>query len=92
MILSQECRYYESDYRLFNAAQQLWCRTKQFAHRLQQWGKILDQRRQLLSMNDRMLKDIGISRADAVRLARSPGFLEFMLQKTPEAPQDKRMG
>lgn len=83
MILCQECNSHKSDYRLLNAAQQLWCRIKQVARRLQQWGEIQDERRQLLSMSDRMLKDIGISRADAVRLTRSPGFVDFMFKKVP---------
>ncbi len=81
MILYKECRYHETDYRIFNAAQQLWCQVKQFAYRFQRWGEIQGQRRQLLSMNDRMLKDIGISRADAVRLTSSPGFLEVIFKK-----------
>lgn len=42
------------------------------AVRLLRWHDLARQRRALLTMNDYMLKDIGISRADAEREARRP--------------------
>jgi uncharacterized protein YjiS (DUF1127 family) len=39
---------------------------------LLQWHEIARQRRALLTLNDRMLKDIGITRADAEREASRP--------------------
>jgi len=38
--------------------------------RLLRWHDLAHQRRALLSLDERMLKDIGITRADAVREAR----------------------
>lgn len=40
--------------------------------RLQEWHNTALQRRQLRGLSDRMLKDIGLSRADAEREARRP--------------------
>jgi uncharacterized protein YjiS (DUF1127 family) len=40
--------------------------------RLAEWRERSEQRTHLASMNDRMLKDIGVSRSDAVREARKP--------------------
>jgi uncharacterized protein YjiS (DUF1127 family) len=39
---------------------------------LWRWRELARQRRTLLTMDDRMLKDIGISRAEAEREARRP--------------------
>lgn len=43
-----------------------------YAEILATWQDRADGRRQLLALNDRMLRDIGISRADAVREAGKP--------------------
>ena len=40
--------------------------------RLLQWHELARQRRALLALNDHMLKDIGISRAEAEREASRP--------------------
>jgi uncharacterized protein YjiS (DUF1127 family) len=40
--------------------------------RLSEWRRRSEQRATLASMNDRMLKDVGISRGDAVREASKP--------------------
>ncbi len=39
---------------------------------LLRWQELAQQRRRLLAMDDRMLKDIGITRADATREAARP--------------------
>jgi uncharacterized protein YjiS (DUF1127 family) len=39
---------------------------------LLEWRELARQRRRLLALDDRMLKDIGLSRADAVREAARP--------------------
>jgi uncharacterized protein YjiS (DUF1127 family) len=44
----------------------------QLAHALETWLLRRDRRRELGSLDDEQLKDIGISRADAVREARKP--------------------
>ena len=97
MILYQECQHseFKSTYRFVNAAQRVWCLIKRFADQSRQWEEITRQRRTLLAMDDRMLKDIGLSRADAVRLTSSPGFLEFMFKRatgdrrTPDTGRDR---
>lgn len=38
------------------------------------WLRMKEQHRQLMVMDDRMLKDIGLSRADAVRITTGPRF------------------
>ena len=43
---------------------------------LQRWAERARQRRQLLSLESRMLKDIGITRADALREAAKPFWVE----------------
>jgi uncharacterized protein YjiS (DUF1127 family) len=40
--------------------------------RLLRWHQLARQRRALLTLNDRMLKDIGITRAEAQREASRP--------------------
>ncbi|HCY84760.1 MAG TPA: hypothetical protein DHV36_06455 [Desulfobacteraceae bacterium] len=50
------------------------------------WIELKDQQRQLLSMDNRMLKDIGLSRADAVRLTTGPRFWPYMLGKSAGHP------
>ncbi len=40
--------------------------------RLLRWQELRRQRRELLQLDDRMLSDLGISRADAWREARRP--------------------
>ena len=42
------------------------------AHTLETWLLRWDRRRELGSLDDEQLKDVGISRADAVREARKP--------------------
>jgi uncharacterized protein YjiS (DUF1127 family) len=45
--------------------------------RLLRWQEVARQRRALLALSDAMLKDIGISRADAEREARRPFWSEI---------------
>jgi uncharacterized protein YjiS (DUF1127 family) len=40
--------------------------------RLAEWRERYDQRNTLAAMNDRMLKDVGISRSDAIRESSKP--------------------
>jgi len=41
-------------------------------NRLAEWRERAEQRKHLAGMNERMLKDVGISRADAAREANKP--------------------
>lgn len=42
---------------------------------LQMWHSRISERRQLLGLDDRMLKDIGVSRADAEAEASKPFYI-----------------
>ena len=44
--------------------------------RLREYHRIARQRRELLTLNDTMLKDIGLSRADAIREGDKPFWRE----------------
>lgn len=61
---------------LFGLAQRLWVHVQQMPVKmidtLLHWQQLAAQRRMLAGMNDHLLKDIGISRADAEREARRP--------------------
>ncbi len=49
---------------------------KQLAHTLHVWRCRIEEREQLRKMNEHMLKDIGIDRADAYREASKPFWRE----------------
>jgi uncharacterized protein YjiS (DUF1127 family) len=51
---------------------------------VQGWFQAASERRELLAMDDRMLRDIGISRADAQRIAEAPLRL---VESVPDAPK-----
>lgn len=74
MTILNDCRYTEPTHWFSTILLQTWCFIKRLTKRYKQW----EERRQnldlLLSMEDRMLKDIGQSRADAVRINHENGF------------------
>lgn len=47
-------------------------RAQRLLRQLRRWKTLYDQRHQLASLSDAMLKDIGLSRADAEREASRP--------------------
>lgn len=49
-----------------------WRILREFWMTLEQWRERARQRKALLALDDRLLKDIGISRADAVREGGKP--------------------
>ena len=49
--------------------QHFWRLLQRMGRRIESSAQLARQRRQLLEMDDRMLKDIGLSRADAERIA-----------------------
>ena len=58
-------------------------------NRLVRWQELAVQRYTLLELDDRMLKDIGLSRADAWREARRP-FWDDPLDSAPAPSENKR--
>lgn len=62
--------------------------------RLLRWRELAEQRQALLELDGRMLKDIGVSRVDAIREAYRP-FWDDPLREERQptrAPQTKRHG
>jgi uncharacterized protein YjiS (DUF1127 family) len=55
--------------------------------RLLRWHELSRQRRALLALNERMLKDIGITRGDAVREARRPFWSDGIDPRYPGATE-----
>ncbi len=49
--------------------------------RLQRWEELSRQRQQLMEMDDRLLKDIGLSRADVERIAGGRRFWDDPVQR-----------
>ncbi|MCB1870079.1 MAG: DUF1127 domain-containing protein [Gammaproteobacteria bacterium] len=64
-VENQSARSYFRVYR-FNR------RTPDLLSRIRRWSELSRQRRELARLSDEMLKDIGISRIDALREARRP--------------------
>ena len=59
---------------------------RKIGRRYVQWVELKHQQRQLMAMEDRMLKDIGLSRADAVRITTGTRFWPYMMGKTGGPP------
>lgn len=57
--------------------------TRHLFQRYEKWKEMRHHHHELLRMEDRMLKDIGLSRAEAVRMTRGHNFWKFVFM--PEA-------
>ena len=66
--------------------QSLWRAVQRMAVTLLRWQELAHERYALMELDDRLLKDIGLSRADAVREARRPFWDD------PLAPPRSRLG
>jgi uncharacterized protein YjiS (DUF1127 family) len=91
MTTIQECQYRDcqnGEPSVFTGIFQAVNALSQICRRYGKWIELKDQQRQLLSMNTRMLKDIGLSRADAVRLTSGPRFWPYILGKTEGETKD----
>ena len=58
--------------------------------KFQRWGQLAEQRRQLREMDDHLLKDIGLSRADVERIAGHRWFWDDPLLKSERVDQRHR--
>ena len=88
----QECRSRENSVRrlslkLFNPAKKIIHFFHRIWRRYALWLKVKEQHRQLMTMNDHMLNDIGLSRADAVRINTGYGFWSHMCGRTEETSE-----
>ena len=73
MMISQNCKCNETDYQFSNILRRIWHLIKRTIKRHKQWDK-RKHNPSLLLMEDRMLKDIGLSRADVVRISNAHSF------------------
>lgn len=80
MEITHERHCNETNDQMLNVFQRIWHFIKRVVKKYQEWETMKAQHRQLLNMSDHMLKDIGLSRADAVRLTEGYRFREFMAE------------
>ena len=80
MMISQDCQCKETNHGFLNFFQRIWHLVKRTGKRYNQWNEMKHNQLLLLTMEDRMLKDIGLSRADAVRISRAHTFWKFVFQ------------
>ncbi len=80
MMISQDCQCNETNHDFSNFLQRTWTGIKRVVNRYRQWENMKHNHRLLLTMDNRLLKDIGLSRADAVRISNAHSFWKFMCQ------------
>jgi len=90
MINSQDCRCNETNnLSSKNTLKRIWSLIKGTANRYKKWEEMKHNQELLLTMDDRMLKDIGLSRADAVRISNATPFWKFMIQSESNGVKDQ---
>ncbi len=90
MTIIQDCQCNETNDLFSSTLQRVWCLIKRSAIRYKQWKEMKHNHRMLLTMEDRLLSDIGLSRADAVRISNAHTFWKFVFQ--PESNDMKDQG
>ena len=87
MTTLQDCQCNEENYLAANTFQRIWDlikrnanRIKRIANRYREWASLKHNHRLLITMDDRLLKDIGLSRADAVRISNEHTFWKFIFK------------
>jgi uncharacterized protein YjiS (DUF1127 family) len=80
MMISQDCQCNETNDGFSTFLQRIWYLVKRTGKRYKQWNEMKHNHRLLLTMEDRMLNDIGLSRADAVRISNAHTFWKFLFQ------------
>lgn len=63
--------------------QSLWRATQRTVVTLLRWQELAHERHALMELDDRLLKDLGLSRADAVREASRPFWDDPLAQPRP---------
>ena len=79
-MMSQEYQNAYSSIAVFRIFQRFFRRAGLLCRRYVQWYEMKRQHEELLRMEDRMLKDIGLSRSEVVRVIRSQKFRRHMFQ------------
>ncbi len=89
MTTSQDCQCNQTNQEFPNLLGRTWTRIKNTANRYRQWNRMKHNHRLLLTMDNRMLKDIGLSRADAVRISQAHSFWKFVFKPKPDDMTDQ---
>ncbi|MCG8635398.1 MAG: DUF1127 domain-containing protein [Desulfobacterales bacterium] len=89
MTTFQDCRDTRTNYLFSNSLRRAWCFIRRTANRLKKWEEMKHNHRLLLTMEDRMLKDIGLSRADALRISNAHTFWKFVFHPEPDETEDE---
>ncbi len=79
-MMSHEYQNPYSTIAIFRIFQRFLGRTRLFCRRYAQWHQRKRDHEALLRMEDRMLKDIGLSRSDIRRMGRDRNFWRHMFQ------------
>lgn len=87
-MISQEYQCSDSKTFIPNFPSKIRQSIKRMLKRYSEWQQMKEQHRQLLNLSDRMLKDIGLSRADVVRITTGYDFRTFMME--PDSGQKKK--
>ena len=87
MTTLQDCQCNSENYPVANPLRRVWDLVKRTAARYREWEKLKYNHSLLIAMDDRMLKDIGLSRADAIRISKAHTFWDFIFQ--PESDGGK---
>ncbi|MCP4670208.1 MAG: DUF1127 domain-containing protein [Desulfobacula sp.] len=89
MTILQDCQCNETNYQFLNNLRRIWYLINRTVRRYNQWHRMKHNHRLLFTMEDRMLKDIGLSRADAVRISNAHTFRKFMFQPESNDMKDR---
>ena len=79
-MMISDCQCNQTNQEFSNLLGRTWTRIKRIAHQYKQWNRMKHNHRLLLTMEDRLLKDIGLSRADAVRISNGHSFWKFVFE------------
>lgn len=89
MTTLQDCQCNQTNQEFPNLLGRTWTGIKRVVNRYNQWNRMKHNHRLLLTMEDRMLKDIGLSRADAVRISQAHSFWKFVFKPKPDDMTDQ---
>ena len=84
----QCCQCNEENYQIENTLRRTWNLIKRTARRYRKWRKMKHDHHLLVTMDARMLKDIGLSRADAIRVSNEHTFWKYMFQPDSDGRKD----
>lgn len=91
-MIAQECHPCRPETPSYGILKRFFCWFAKIRRRYAQWREIQEQLEVLKSMDDRMLKDIGLSRCDAVRLTTGYDFHDHMRGRPTGPGSDGRYG